>query len=167
VSSLENLKIRFADREDCPEILQFIKALADYEKLLHEVVATEASLAETLFDDQPAAEVLIAEWQDQPAGFALFFHNYSTFLAQPGIYLEDLFVDPQYRGHGIGKQLLSALAGITVERKCGRLDWSVLDWNEPAIRFYQGIGARGLDEWTQFRLDGAALLNVARLGGKS
>jgi len=155
------LIIRNAVREDCAVILHFIRALAEYEKLLHEVVATQDTLAETLFGDQPGAEILIAEWDGQAAGFALFFHNYSTFLARPGIYLEDLFVHPEFRGHGIGKHLLTRLAGLAVERGCGRLDWSVLDWNEPAIRFYQGIGARALDDWTQFRLDGEALAEMA------
>jgi len=158
------LKIRPATRRDCAIILRFIRALAEYEKLLHEVVATESELAETLFGARPAAEVLIAEWSGQPAGFALFFHNYSTFLARPGIYLEDLFVFPEHRGNGIGKSLLSRLAEIAVERKCGRLDWSVLDWNEPAILFYQSIGARPMSDWTQYRLTGQPLLNLARRG---
>lgn len=155
------LHIRKAERRDCAIILQFIKALAEYEKLLHEVVATEAKLADTLFGEHPGAEVMIAEWSKEPAGFALFFHNYSTFLSQPGIYLEDLFVYPQFRGHGIGKSLLIYLAEVAVERHCGRLDWSVLDWNEPAIRFYKSIGARAMDDWTQFRLAGKSLENLA------
>lgn len=158
------LQIRKAEPEDCPVILQFIRALARYEKLLHEVVASESALKETLFGEHPGAEVLIAEWSGQPAGFALFFPNYSTFLARPGIYLEDLFVYPEFRGRGIGKKLLCHLAQIAVARKCGRLDWSVLDWNEPAIRFYQGIGARAMDDWTQFRLAGESLSNLADAG---
>jgi GNAT superfamily N-acetyltransferase len=164
VTKPENLQIRQADPEDCVLILNFIKALAKYEKLLHEVVATEEALAQTLFGERPGAEALIAEWSGQAAGFALYFPNYSTFLAQPGIYLEDLFVHPGYRGHGIGKSMLSHLAAIAVSRNCGRLDWSVLNWNEPAIGFYQSIGARAMNEWTQFRLSGQALQNLA---GKS
>jgi GNAT superfamily N-acetyltransferase len=147
---------------DCPLILQFINALAEYEKLLDQVVANESSLRETLFGPDAVAEVLIAEWQHEPAGFALFFPNYSTFLAKPGIYLEDLFVFPQFRGHGLGKALLSRLAALTVKRNGGRLDWSVLDWNQPSIDFYRSIGARPLDEWTQFRLQGDALLNMGK-----
>ncbi len=155
------LQIRQARPEDCATILRFIKALAEYENLQHEVVATEASLMETLFGESPGAEVLIAEWSGRPAGFALFFHNYSTFLGRKGIYLEDLFVHPEFRGHGIGKALLSRLANIAVERQCGRLDWSVLDWNEPAIRFYQALDARAMSDWTQYRLTGPALMKLA------
>ncbi|HLF31436.1 MAG TPA: GNAT family N-acetyltransferase [Xanthomonadales bacterium] len=151
------LHIRPAIREDCALILRFIQGLADYEKLAHRVVATEAQLAATLFAKRPGAEVLIAEWSGEAAGFALHFPNYSTFLARPGIYLEDLFVHPEFRGHGIGKALLQRLAQIAVERDCGRLDWSVLDWNEPAIEFYRSIGARALDDWTTFRVEGTAL----------
>lgn len=161
LSDFEPLHIRAARKEDCGTIFHFIRELAVYEKLLHAVVATEAELARTLFGPQPGAEVLIAEWHGQAAGFALFFPNYSTFLARPGIYLEDLFVLPQFRGYGIGLGLLRKLAAIAVERDCGRLDWSVLDWNEPAIRFYQSIGARALDDWTQFRLDGTSLKRMA------
>jgi GNAT superfamily N-acetyltransferase len=145
-------------------ILQFIVALADYEKLRHEVVATEEGLRSTLFGERIGAEVVIADWESRPAGFALFFPNYSTFLGLPGIYLEDLFVFPQYRGHGLGKALLSHLAALVVARKGGRLDWSVLDWNQPSIDFYHSIGARPLDEWTQFRLQGDALLAMAQAG---
>jgi len=158
----EDLRIRPARREDCSTILRFIRALADYEKLLHEVVATEAALENTLFGKRAGAEVLIAEWKNRPAGFALFFHNYSTFLAQPGIYLEDLFVHPGFRGHGIGTHLLRHLAGLTVQRNCGRLDWSVLNWNEPSIQFYRNLGAIPMDEWTQYRLQGKALANMAK-----
>ena len=161
MSQSEHLVIRPALQSDCADILNFIKALAEYEKLLHEVVATTAKLEETLFGDQSMAEVLIAEWDGQAAGFALFFHNYSTFLAQPGIYLEDLFVHPQYRGKSIGKKLLGSLARLAVKRGCGRLDWSVLDWNEPAIRFYKSIGAEAMDGWTQNRLSGKTLESVA------
>jgi len=156
-----DLKIRQANFRDCVIILKFIRALAGYEKLLHEVTATEEDLCRTLFGERPCAEVLIAEWQGQAAGFALFFHNYSTFLAKPGIYLEDLFVLPEFRGAGIGKALLGHLAGIAVNRNCGRLEWSVLNWNEPAIGFYRSIGARAMSDWTQYRLTGQALLKLA------
>lgn len=133
--------IRLATVADVPLILKFIQGLAEYEKLAHEVVATEQKLTETLFSARPAAEVVIAEYQGHPAGFALFFHNYSTFLAKPGLYLEDLFVLPEYRGKGLGKLLLTYLAKLAVDRGCGRFEWSVLDWNQPAIDFYQAQGA--------------------------
>jgi GNAT superfamily N-acetyltransferase len=155
------IQIRFAGPADVPVILKFINGLAEYEKLAHEVVATEVGLRRTLFGDRAYAEVLIAEFEGSPAGFALFFHNYSTFLAQPGIYLEDLFVLPQLRGKGIGEQLLRRLARLTVERECGRLEWSVLDWNEPAIDFYKRLGASAQDEWTVYRVTGTALENLA------
>ena len=155
------LHIRVAAREDVPLILEFIRGLASYEKLLDSCVATEESLANTLFGARAYAEVLIAEWDSAPTGFALFFHNYSTFLARPGIYLEDLFVDPEYRGKGIGKGLLVELARLAVERGCGRLEWSVLDWNEPSIGFYKSLGAVALDEWSIFRLTGSALAALA------
>ena len=154
--------IRPATENDSALILSFIQGLAEYEKLAHEVVATEQDLRNTLFGVKPSAEVLIAEYMGKPAGFALFFPSYSTFLARAGIYLEDLFVLPEFRGHGIGKTLLSQLAGLAVERNMGRLDWSVLDWNEPAIKFYEQIGARGLSDWTQYRLDGDALHQLAK-----
>ena len=155
------LVIRPAVREDSSLILEFIRGLAEYEKLAHEVVATEEMLEQTLFGDKPGAEVIIAEWDGKPAGFALFFPSYSTFLARPGIYLEDLHVHPDSRGKGIGKSLLACLARIAVERGCGRLDWSVLDWNEPAINFYKSLGAYGMDDWVQYRLDGDALKKMA------
>jgi GNAT superfamily N-acetyltransferase len=155
-------KIREANEADVPQIHQFIRDLADYEKLGHVVVATEAQLLATLFGDTTFAEVIIAEEDGKPAGFALFFHNYSTFLAQPGIYLEDLFVKPEYRGRGYGKALLARLAQIARERKCGRVDWAVLDWNEPSIKFYESLGARRMDEWHTFRLTGPALERLAR-----
>ena len=153
----KDFSIRRARPDDAPIILELIKGLAEYEKLAHEVVATEDRLRETLFGDHPFAEVIIGEEDGTPAGFALFFHNYSTFLGKPGIYLEDLFVKPKYRGKGYGKALLIHLAKLAVERNCGRLEWSVLDWNEPAIGFYKSIGAVPLDEWTVFRLTGNAL----------
>lgn len=155
------LQIRKAQADDCALILEFIKGLADYEKLSHEVVATPELLKENLFSSQPKAEVLIAEWDGKPAGFALFFHNFSTFLGRPGIYLEDLFVLPALRAHGIGKSLLKHLAQIAVERNCGRLEWSVLDWNKPAIDFYVSIGAGPMDEWTMYRLTGEKLKSFA------
>ena len=155
------LVIRPAVAGDIGLILEFIRGLAEYEKLSHEVVASEEKLERTLFCDKPGAEVLIAEWDGEPAGFALFFPNYSTFLARPGIYLEDLYVHPDSRGKGIGKSLLGRLARIAVERGCGRLDWSVLDWNEPAINFYNSLEAYGLDDWVQYRLDGEALKKMA------
>lgn len=156
--------LRLAQRADVPLILKFIQGLAEYERLADSVVATEARLAETLFGDRPYAEVIIAEWDGAPAGFALFFHNYSTFLARPGIYLEDLFVDPAFRGRGIGKALLVRLAQLAVERNCGRLEWSVLDWNEPAIGFYRSLGAIAMDEWTINRVTGEALERLAAAG---
>lgn len=151
------MQLRPAVRADVPEILRLIRALADYEKLSGEVVATETALAVTLFGDPPAAEVLLAEEQGRAVGFALFFPNYSTFLAKPGIYLEDLFVEPAQRGKGTGKALLKAVARIAVERGCGRFEWSVLDWNEPAIGFYKSLGARPMDDWTIMRVTGEAL----------
>jgi len=155
------LQIRFACEDDAGVILNFINALAEYEKLAHEVQADEDSLRRSLFGDQPAAEVLIAELDGEPAGFALFFHNYSTFLAKPGLYLEDLFVKPEIRGHGIGRKLLARLAAIAVERGCGRFEWWVLNWNEPAIEFYKKIGAQSMDEWTVFRMTGDVLEDLA------
>lgn len=158
-------RIRFAQAADTPVILGFIRALAEYEKLEHECVATEESLRATLFGPRPYAEVLLIEEGGKAHGFALFFHNYSTFLAKPGIYLEDLFVAPAARGKGYGKALLAKLAEIAVERGCGRLEWSVLDWNQPAIDFYLSLGARPMDEWTVYRVDGAALGALAAQAG--
>ncbi|TWI55661.1 ribosomal protein S18 acetylase RimI-like enzyme [Pseudomonas duriflava] len=155
------LNIRPATADDVPTILAFIKELADYEKLPHEVIATEETLRQTLFGTPRYAEVLIGEVDDLPAGFALFFHNYSTWLAKPGLYLEDLYVQPSARGVGLGKALLITLAKLAVERGCGRLEWSVLDWNEPAIQFYQSLGATAMDEWTVNRVTGEALTNLA------
>lgn len=154
-------EIREANDSDVPQIQRFIRALADYEKLAHLVVATEAQLHATLFGNPPYAEVILAEEDGTPAGFALFFHNYSTFLAQPGIYLEDLFVKPEYRGRGYGKALLARLAQIARERNCGRIDWAVLDWNEPSIAFYESLGALRMNEWHTFRLTGPALESLA------
>jgi GNAT superfamily N-acetyltransferase len=153
--------IRFAEEEDAGLILRFIKGLAAYEKLSHEVTATEDLLRETLFGNRHVAEVVIGEYHGDAVAFALFFHNYSTFLGRPGIYLEDLFVKPEMRGLGFGKVLLAYLAKLATERKCGRVEWAVLAWNEPAIRFYQKLGAATMDEWTVHRLTGEALDRLA------
>jgi len=152
-----SLTIREATRADVPLILTFIRELAEYEKLLHEVEATEADLAETLFGARPYAEVVIAESEGNPAGFALFFHNYSTFAGRPGIYLEDLYIRPEARGKGIGRALLAHLAETALTRSCARLEWAVLDWNRPAIGFYESLGAKAMDEWTVYRLSGETL----------
>lgn len=156
-----DVRLRPATREDIGQILSFIRELAEYEKLAHEAIADEATLAAQLFGDHPAAEVVIAEVDGRPAGFALFFHNFSTFLGKRGLYLEDLFVRPQYRGLGLGKRLMIHLAKLATERDCGRFEWSVLDWNEPAIRFYRSLDAVGLEEWTVQRLSGPALQALA------
>ena len=154
--------LRTATERDVPAILALIQALAEYERMRNECVATETRLRETLFCAAPKAEVVLAETvTGEVAGFALFCGNYSTFLAQPGIWLEDLFVRPEHRGHGIGKQLLAHLARLAVERDCGRVEWAVLDWNTPSIGFYESLSARGLTEWTTFRLTGHALHDLA------
>lgn len=159
--------LRFATAADVPLILGFIRDLAHYEKLSHEVVATEATLRQTLFAQPPVAHVVIAEAclpgqvEPRPAGFALYFFNYSTFLARPGLYLEDLFVRPELRGAGVGRALLLHLAKIANDRGCGRMEWSVLDWNEPAKGFYRKLGAVPLDDWRIMRLTGAALAQYA------
>ena len=151
-----------ATREDVPLIREFIRELAEYERARPgEVTVTEQDLSETLFGERPAAEVLIAYIGDEPAGFALFLHNYSTWLGKRGLYLEDLFVKPAFRKHGVGFALLRELARIALDRGCGRLDWEVLDWNELAISFYQQVGAKPMDEWLPFRLSGDALARVA------
>jgi len=155
------MDIRIARADDCATILGFIRDLAQYEKLSHEVVADEAQLRATLFGAQPAAEVLIAEQAGAAVGFALFFTSYSTFLAKPGLYLEDLFVRPAARGAGIGAALMVKLAKICIERDYGRFEWSVLDWNEPALKFYRSLGAVQLTEWTVQRLTGAPLAALA------
>jgi len=158
---MSELSIRFAEEADIPAILRFIRGLAEYEHLSHTVTATEESLCRTLFGSPKYAEVLIASLDDVPAGFALFFHNFSTFLGQPGIYLEDLFVLPEYRKHGIGKALLVRLAQVARERQCGRLEWTVLDWNQPSIDFYQRIGATVLPDWRVCRMTAADIARLA------
>ena len=155
------LSIRPATVDDVPLIRQLIAELAEYERLADAAVATDDGLRAQLFGAQPAAEVLIGEVDGQPAGFALFFHNFSTFLGKRGLYLEDLFVRPEFRGHGLGKHLMATLARLAVQRDCGRFEWSVLDWNELAIAFYRRIGAAGMDGWTVQRLEGDALHALA------
>jgi GNAT superfamily N-acetyltransferase len=158
--SSENFTIRSATIADVAAILELIRALATYERAPNEVTATEKDLAETLFGEKPAAEVLLAFEEERAVGFALFFHNFSTWLGRPGLYLEDLFVRPEDRGKGYGRALLIELAKIARDRRCGRMEWAVLDWNEPAIQFYRKLGAKPMDEWTVFRLtrDGIAKL---------
>ncbi len=155
-----SLEFRYAERRDIALILQFIKGLAEYEKMLDEVVADEATLEEWIFDRQKA-EVIFAVVDQNEVGIAIFFHNFSTFLGRAGLYLEDLYVKPEYRGRGYGKGLLKKLASIAVERGCGRLEWSCLDWNRPSIDFYLSLGARPMDEWTVYRLTGETLQALA------
>lgn len=163
---MSDIRIRNATVQDAPSILMLIKALADFEKLAHEVVATEEDLRKTLFNDRPSAEVVIAEDRSSGSwnvvGFALFFTSYSTFLGKPGIYLEDLFVLPEVRSKGIGKLLLAHLAKLAVDRNCGRLEWSVLDWNRRARDFYERLGAKPMEEWTVHRLTGTPLKGLAK-----
>lgn len=153
--------VRAATAADMPLVLAFIRELAVYERLEHRVVATQADLTTALFGTRPYAEVVFACLDGREVGFALFFHNFSTFLGKPGIYLEDLFVRPESRGRGIGKRLLAWLAALALERGCGRLEWAVLDWNEPSIGFYKGLGAVALDDWMTMRLTGNALERLA------
>jgi GNAT superfamily N-acetyltransferase len=162
-NAVTDLQIRAAHRDDCATILGFIRALADYEKLAHEVVADETTLRATLFGSRPAAEVLIAESAQLGGaiGFALFFTSYSTFLAKPGLYLEDLFVNPSARGHGVGAALMAQLAAVAIARDYGRFEWSVLDWNQPALEFYARLGAVPMAEWTVQRLTGEPLAALA------
>ncbi|MGE5607321.1 MAG: GNAT family N-acetyltransferase [Bacteroidota bacterium] len=159
-TALDGFKLRFATEADIPLILYFIKELAAYEVLLDEVSATEEVLYESLFQ-RKMAEVVIGEYQDKPVSFALFFHNFSTFLGKPGIYLEDLYVKPEMRGKGIGQIMLAFLAKLTLERNCGRLEWWCLDWNEPSVNFYKQMGAVPMDEWTVYRLADQALEDLA------
>ena len=158
---MSDIAIRFAVPADAPTILAFIRELADYEKLLHEVVADEAAIRATLFGARPAAEVLIAELGGTPVGFALFFQTYSTFRGQPGLWLEDLFVRPAFRGKGAGLALMASLARICVERDYGRFEWNVLDWNEPSLKFYASLGAVQMNDWIQHRVTGPALHALA------
>jgi GNAT superfamily N-acetyltransferase len=159
--SLANFEIRSATVVEVPVILSFIKKLADYERLSHEAVATEDLLRETLFGARRNAEVAIGYSESRPVGFVLFFHNYSTFLGRPGLYIEDLFVEEAFRRRGFGGALLRHVAQLAKQRKCGRLEWSVLDWNEPAIRFYRKLGAVPMSDWTIFRVTGEALTKLA------
>jgi GNAT superfamily N-acetyltransferase len=158
---MTDIRIEFATAADVPLVLTFIRELAEYERLSHEVVATEEGLRSHLFGERSVAEVLIAYDGDRPVGFALYFPSYSTFLGKPGLYLEDLFVRPDARGRGVGRLLLERLARIAVERGWGRLEWRVLDWNSPAIGFYRKLGAEPLDDWTVFRVTGEALQALA------
>lgn len=158
---MHNFHIRKATPEDTPTILHLITQLAIYEKLENEVITTVEELKTNIFEKN-YAEVLIAEENDKPIGFALYFHNFSTFVGKPGIYLEDLFVEPEMRGKGYGKALLVELAKIAKERNCGRLEWSVLDWNTPSIEFYKSLGAKPMDEWTVFRLNKEGIENLAK-----
>lgn len=160
-TSIPDFTIRYASGKDTKLILDFIRKLAEYEELLHEVEATERQLEKYLFGDNPKAEVVIGEYEDKPVGFALFFHNFSTFLGKPGIYLEDLFINPESRGKGFGKAMLTYLAKTAKERGCGRLEWSVLDWNQSAIDFYKQLGAIPMNEWTVYRVTGDSLNELA------
>jgi GNAT superfamily N-acetyltransferase len=157
----EAITIRAAGAGDVTVILQFIRDLAKYEHLEHQVVATEEMLREALFGSRPYAEVVLACLNGEPVGFALFFHNFSTFLGRAGVYLEDLYVRPEARGHGVGRRLLTWLAATAVSRGCGRLEWAVLDWNEPSIGLYRNLGAVALDDWTTYRVTGPALTQLA------
>jgi GNAT superfamily N-acetyltransferase len=158
---MENLNIEPATETDVPTILDFIRKLAEYEKLPHEMKATGADLREHLFGPNPAAEVILAKLDAKPVGFALFFTTFSTFVGRPGIWLEDLFVLPEHRRGGIGRALLRAVASIAVQRNCGRLEWSVLDWNKPAVELYQKLGATAMSDWTIQRVMGEALIRLA------
>lgn len=160
-TNIDQFTLRIAEKKDVALILDFIKKLADYEKLSHEVVATEKDLEKYLFGQNKVAEVILGYEGEKPVGFALFFHNFSTFLGKPGIYLEDLFVIEEYRGLGYGKTLLTYLAKLAMERECGRLEWAVLDWNEPSIEFYKSLGATLLNEWIVNRISGESLVNLA------
>jgi len=159
-TNLQDLKLRFAEINDVPLILGFIKELAEYENMSNDVVVTEDVLRESIFE-RKMAEVIIGEYKNKPVGFALFFHNFSTFLGRPGIYLEDLYVKPEMREKGIGKVILSYLAKLTIDRKCGRLEWCCLDWNEPSIKFYKQLGAVPMDDWIVHRLSHEALETMA------
>ena len=161
---MPEVEIRIATEDDVPLILSLVKGLAEYERLSQQVVATEEVLRDSLFGERSVTEVLIGHQEGEPAGFAVFFHNFSTFLGRPDIYLEDLYVRPRYRGMGFGKALLASLAKLAKERGCGRLEWWVLDWNEPAIRFYKALGAVPMEDWTVYRLAGESLDELAAGG---
>lgn len=163
-TSLPHFTIRSTTIEDVPRILAFIRGIAEYERLSHEVIATEETLKETLFGENSSAEVLLGEMEGEPVCFVVFFHNFSTFMGRPGLYLEDLFVLPEWRARGIGKIMLTYLAYLAHQRGCARFEWSVLDWNEPAIGFYKSLGALPMEEWTVFRLTGDALEQLAQAG---
>ncbi|MGE5499144.1 MAG: N-acetyltransferase family protein [Syntrophothermus sp.] len=158
----EKLIIRKSEKKDVPLILSFIKELAEYERMLDQVSADEDQISETLFGERPSAECVLAFYEGKPAGTAIYFYNFSTFVGRPGLYLEDLFVKPELRGKGIGKALLKYLAQTAVNKKCGRFEWAVLDWNEPAINFYKSLGAVPMNEWTIFRLSGEKLEELAK-----
>ena len=162
-TKIDGFTIRHAVETDVPLILRFIKELADYEKLSHEVLATEDDFRRYLFDDKQFAEVVIGEYHSEPVGYALYFYNFSTFLGKPGLYLEDLFVKPEVRGKGFGKALLAYLARLAVDQKCGRFEWAVLDWNEPSIKFYESLGATLMKEWIITRVNGDNLHKLASL----
>ena len=164
MTTTSTFKIRPADEEDAATIFCLIKELAEYERLSHEVVATEDDIRRSLFGDRPFAEALIGEYENEPVSFALFFYNFSTFAGKPGIYLEDLYVRPNYRSKGLGRQMLVHIARLAKERKCGRFEWSVLDWNTPAIRTYEKLNARPMKDWILYRLDGEALVKLAEEG---
>lgn len=165
MSGAPAIRIEPATERDVPVVLRLIRDLAEYERLAHEVRASEDLLREALFGDDPAAEAVVAYAGDEPVGFALWFYTFSTFLARRGLYLEDLFVVPAWRGKGVGRALLTHLARLAVTRGCGRMEWAVLDWNEPAIRFYRSIGATPMDDWTVYRLTGDALAELGRPAG--
>lgn len=162
VDNSDKISIRFASEKDVPTIISLIKELAHYEKMLDLLKVNEEILRKNLFGDKKYAEVLIAEFETVPVGYAIFFHNFSTFLGKPGLYLEDLYVKHEYRGKGIGTTLLSYLAKLAIERDCNRFEWVVLDWNEPSIQFYKSLGANPLDEWITYRLEGDALRNLTK-----
>jgi len=159
-----DLRIEPATEDDVPLVLKLVKKLAEYERLSHEVIATEEDFRKALFGSDRVAEALLAFLGAEPVGFALYFSTFSTFVGRPGIYLEDIFVEPEHRGHGIGAALLTRIAKIACDRNCGRLEWSVLTWNEPAIGFYERLGARRMEDWRVFRLAGAALRDMAGAG---
>ena len=160
-TKIKDFTIRQANVDDAPVVLSLIKGLAEYEKLSHEVVATEQILRDSLFGSRPVAEVILGDFEGEPVSFALFFHNYSTFLGRPGIYLEDLFVKPDMRRKGFGRIMLAYVANLAKQRQCGRIEWSVLDWNAPAWKFYKSIGASPMDEWTVHRVTGDGISRLA------